>query len=94
VTPEARAAAQNILDRVGKAFSENRAVSQSQAYEALQRDVADNAAYLIAGGYLSLKELSELLMKLEEFRKRSSESGKTPATLLAEWLRGENSVSV
>lgn len=89
VTPEARARARGILDRLGKAFSENRQVSQSQAYEALQKDVADNAAYLIAGGYLSLKELSELLMKLEEFRKRSSETGKTPATIVAEWLRGE-----
>lgn len=88
ITPEARVKAQNILDRIGKAFSENRLVSQSQAYEALQRDVADHASYLIAGGYLSMKELSELLMKLEEFRKRSSESGKTPATILAEWLRG------
>jgi hypothetical protein len=89
VTPEARQRAKNILDSIGKAFSENRKVSQSQAYEVYQRDVADNAQYLITGGIMTMKELSELLMKLEEFRKRSSESGKTPATLLAEWLRGE-----
>jgi hypothetical protein len=39
---------------------------------------------------MTMKELSEMLMKLEEFRKRTTETGKTPATLLAEWLRGEN----
>lgn len=92
VTPEARERARGILDTIGRQFAENRKVSQSQAYEIYQKDVADNAAYLIQGGILSMKELSELLMKLEEFRKRSSESGKTPATLLAEWLRGETAI--
>jgi hypothetical protein len=88
VTPQDRDYAKGILESIGKEFAENRKISQSQAYEVYQRDLANNAQYLILGGVMSMKELSELLMKLEEFRKRSSESGKTPATLLAEWLRG------
>lgn len=90
VSPEDRKKANNIIDEIGKRFSENRKISQSAAYECYQKDLSDNSAYLVNGGVMTMKELSEMLMKLEEFRKRTTETGKTPATLLAEWLRGEN----
>jgi hypothetical protein len=89
VSAEDREQAKNIIDEIGKRFSENRIKSQSSAYEQYQRDLSDNAAYIVNGGVMTMKELSEMLMKLEEFRKRSSEQGKTSATLLAEWLRGQ-----
>lgn len=92
VDPEDARRAQNIIDEIGKRFSENREKNQSTAYEQYQRDISDNAAYIIKGGFMTMKELSELLMKLEEYRKRTSDSGKSSATLLAEWLRGETAV--
>jgi hypothetical protein len=89
VSPEDREKAQRIIDDIGQRFSENRLKSQSMAFEQYQRDLADNASFIVKGGFMTMKELSEMLMKLEEFRKRDSSQGKTPVTLLAEWLRGE-----
>lgn len=89
VDPKDKEIASDILNEIGQRFSENRAKGKSTAYEEYQRDISNNASYLVRGGLMTLKEVSEMLMKLEEFRKHTSEQGKTPATLLAEWLRGE-----
>lgn len=94
VSPEHAHRASLIIKDIGERFAKNREHNQSSAYEQYQRDLADNAHYLVTGGIMTMKELSEMLMKLEEFRKRTSEQGKTPATLLAEWLRGESTIEV
>jgi hypothetical protein len=90
VSSEERRKAKNIIDDIGKRFSENRLKSQSAAFECYQKDISDNASYIVGGGIMTMKEVSELLMKLEEYRKRTTDQGKTPATLLAEWLRGND----
>lgn len=89
IAPEDREKGRAILDDIGKRFSANRKRGKSTAYEEYQSDLAHNSQYLIAGGLLSVKELSELLMRIEEFRKSTTERGETPATLLAKWLMGE-----
>ena len=88
VNPEDRARAQEILDQIGKRFSANRQKGKSNAYERYQSDLAENLNYLVTGGVMNLKEISQTIMQLEEYRKQSSEHGKTPATILAEWLQG------
>lgn len=89
VDPEDRARAQTILDHIGRRFAENRKKGKSNAYERYQADLAENMNHLVTGGVMNLKEVSQTIMQLEEFRKQTSEHGKTPATLLAEWLRGD-----
>lgn len=89
IDPKDAKLASDILNDIGQRFSENRAKGKSTAFEEYQRDISNNASYLVRGGLMTLKELSEMLMKLEEYRKHTSEQGKTPATLLAEWLRGD-----
>lgn len=94
VNPEDRARAQTILDEIGKRFADNRKKGKSNAYERYQADLAENLNYLVAGGVMNLKEISQTIMQLEEFRKQTSESGKTQATLLGEFLRGEITLEV
>jgi hypothetical protein len=89
VTSAERNKAKDVLDAIGNRFSENRLKSQGHAYQIYQKDLAENAHFLIAGGLLTLKEFSEMLLKLEEYRKQSQDRNETPATLLARWLRGE-----
>jgi len=84
VTSAERNKAKDVLDAI-----ENRLKSQGHAYQIYQKDLAENAHFLIAGGLLTLKEFSEMLLKLEEYRKQSQDRNETPATLLARWLRGE-----
>lgn len=90
VTKEDREKARNILDEIGKRFAANRKKGKSTAYEIYQADLAENFQYLVAGGLMSVKEMSEMFMRTEEFRKATNEHGETPASLLAKWLRGEN----
>jgi hypothetical protein len=90
ISKEDREKARGVLDDIGKRFASNRLKGKFTAYEEYQRDLAQNSHFLVAGGLMSLKELSELFMRLEEFRKSTAEQGKTPATLLGEWLRGES----
>jgi len=88
VTPAERNKAKDVLDAIGNRFAENRRKSKSEAYVIYQRDLAENAHFLIAGGLMSLKELSELFLRLEEHRKADHQQGKSAATFLAEWLSG------
>ena len=88
VTPAERNKAKDVLDAIGSRFAENRRKSKSEAYVIYQRDLAENAHFLIAGGLMSLKELSELFLRLEEHRKADHQQGKSAATFLAEWLSG------
>ena len=88
VTPAERNKAKDVLDAIGNRFAENRRRSKSEAYVIYQRDLAENAHFLIAGGLMSLKELSELFLRLEEHRKADHQQGKSAATFLAEWLSG------
>jgi hypothetical protein len=89
IKAEDREKATGILQEVGQRFADNRRKGKSNAYEEYQRDLAENAQFLVLGGLASVKELTELFMKIEDFRKQSSEQGKNPATILGEWLRGE-----
>lgn len=88
IDPKDRDRARSILQIIGDKFAENRKKGKSTAYEEYQRDLAINMNYLVMGGVMNLKEISQTLMQIEEYRKQSSEHGKTPATLLAEWLSG------
>lgn len=88
IKEEDRTKARDILTDIGNRFAENRKKGKSNAFEEYQRDIALNMNYLIMGGALTLKDCSQLLMQLEEYRKQTSEHGKTPSTLLAEWLSG------
>lgn len=89
INPEDRALAQSILEQIGKRFARNREKGKSNAYERYQADLAENLNFLVAGGVMNLKEVSQTIMQLEEFRKQGSEHGKTAATILSEWLNGE-----
>ena len=89
INPEDRALAQTILEQIGKRFARNREKGKSNAYERYQSDLAENLNFLVAGGVMNLKEISQTIMQLEEFRKQGSEHGKTAATILSEWLNGE-----
>ena len=88
IAPEDRERARTILDQIGLKFSENRKKGKSTAWEEYQRDLAINMNHLIIGGVMNLREITQSLMQIEEYRKQTSEHGKTPATLLAEWLSG------
>lgn len=88
VDPEDRDRARDLLEEIGARFAENRKKGKSTAYEEYQRDLAVNMNYLVLGGVMNLKEISQTLMQIEEYRKQSSETGKTQATLLGEWLSG------
>lgn len=88
VNPEDRRKASTILAEIGDRFADNRKKGRSNAYETYQEDIARNLNYLIAGGLMSMKEASELFMKLEDFRKQSAQ-GRTPVEALAEFLSGE-----
>ena len=90
IAPEDRQRAREILDEIGAKFAENRKKGKSNAWEEYQRDLALNMNYLVLGGVMNLKEISQTLMQIEEYRKQTSEHGKTPSTLLAEWLSGGN----
>ena len=89
IAPEDRKNAQEILKQIGTKFAEVRGRGKSAAWEDYQRLIASNLDTLVLGGAISLKEASQLLMQVEEFRKGSSENGKTPGMLLADWLSGE-----
>lgn len=88
VNPEDRQKARTILAEIGDRFADNRKKGRSNAYETYQEDIARNLNYLIAGGLMSMKEASELFMKLEDFRRQSTQ-GRTPVEALAEFLRGD-----
>lgn len=94
VKEEDRTKATGILQEIGQRFADNRARGKSNAYEQYQKDLAQNAQYLVLGGLASVKELTDIFMKIEDFRKQSSEHGKTPSTILAEWLRGDDTAEV
>lgn len=85
---EDREKGKEILDEIGRRFAENRRKGKSTAYEEYQNDIAHNSQFLIAGGLLTVKELSELLMKIEEFRKSTTDTRETPGSLLGKWLQG------
>lgn len=89
LSPEVQRQARDVLREIGLRFSENRKKAKSGAFEQYQRDLAENMDLLVMGGAMSLKEISQTLMQLEEYRKQTSEQGKTQATMLGEWLMGK-----
>lgn len=77
-----------MLSEIFGAFREARKIDGQTAFLMLQDKIAEHAGDLIRLDLSSMKELVDLLMKLNEARKDEGESEKSNESALQRFLRG------
>lgn len=80
--------AKELLAYIGDQFVRLRRNGRSPAWAALEDRFMKNAHILIDAGMMSPKEMVQIGIEIEGFRKTEAGTGKPPGDVLAQWLQG------
>lgn len=80
--------ARELLKYIGDQFVRLRRNGRSPAWAALEDRFMKNAHILIDAGMMSPKDMVQIGIEIEGFRKTESGNSKPPGDVLAQWLQG------